>query len=305
MSLGGDDPGLDEARDDAAKVTSEAGDLLGELDQPGAGDLRSGYLTLAAVDSSPERKREASSFSVNVDRGGSAARVYVIGDYEAGGDDSATRDELERRADDLATETGDEVKIGGPGAVVADFDRVSGQRVITLILGSILIAYLVLVRFLGTWLLPAVAVGLNLLTVATTFGVLVLCFEGDSPLLGGPGFIDAISLSAITVVVFGLSIDYQVFLLGRMREEHRYSGDSNQAITAGIATTAGVVTGAAAVMVAVFSAFALSDIANIRQLGFGLALAIAVDATIVRLVLLPALVSLMGERAWPAADRRA
>jgi RND superfamily putative drug exporter len=299
MSLSGADPDLEAARDEAGKLTDQASDLSDELEGSGS-DLRSGYLTLAAVDSAPSRTREASTFSINLDRGGSTARIYVIGDYEAGGNDSATRGELEDRANDLADDTGDEVAIGGPGAVVADFDRISGQRVISLIIGSILIAYLVLVRFLGSWLLPAFAVGLNLLTVAATFGILVLCFEGDSPLLGGPGFIDAISLSAITVVVFGLSIDYQVFLLGRMREEHEASGDPDQAIAAGLQTTAGVVTGAAAVMVAVFSAFALSDIANIRQLGLGLAVAIAVDATLVRLVLLPALMKLLGDRAWPA-----
>jgi putative drug exporter of the RND superfamily len=303
MTLAGNDPALDAARAGAARLSAGAEELLGEDGSFGAANLRSGYLTLAAVDSAPERQRTPSTFSVNVDRGGSAARIYVIGDYEAGGDDSGTRAELERRADALAEATGDEVKIGGPGAVVADFDRVSGERIFTLVIGSTLIAYLILTRFLGSLLLPAVAVGLNLLTVATTFGVLVLFFEGESPLLGGPGFIDAISLSAITVVVFGLSIDYQVFLLGRMREEHGESGRWDDAITRGIATTAGVVTGAAAVMVAVFAAFALSDIANIRQLGFGLAFAIALDATIVRLVLLPAIVSKMGDRAWPTTER--
>ena len=107
-----------------------------------------------------------------------------------------------------------------------------------------------------------------------------------------------ITVAGIFSITFALSIDYQVFLLTRMREEFVRTQSGEQAIEFGIAKTARVVTGAAAIMVAVFLAFALADFMIIKQFGIGLATAVLIDATIVRLVLLPALMRLLGERAW-------
>jgi RND superfamily putative drug exporter len=116
--------------------------------------------------------------------------------------------------------------------------------------------------------------------------------------LGGPGEIDAVALTAIFGVVFALSIDYQVFIVSRVREEWLRCGDEERAVQVGLARTARVVTGAALSMLGVFLAFALADVSSLRQFGVGLALAVVIDATLVRLVLLPAALRLAGRWAW-------
>jgi RND superfamily putative drug exporter len=146
--------------------------------------------------------------------------------------------------------------------------------------------------------LPALAVVMNLITVAAAFGVLALLFQGDDPLLGGPGFLDAITASGVFSVTYGLSIDYQVFLLTRMREGWDLTGTTQGAIEYGMRRTAGVVTGAALIMAGVFSAFATTDFATTRELGVGLSVAVLLDATLVRLILLPGALRLLGDRAW-------
>src|SRR6201999_1327286 len=107
-------------------------------------------------------------------------------------------------------------------------------------------------------------------------------------------------------VTFGLSVDYAVFLLARMRERYERDGDHRAAIAYGLEKTAGVVTGAAAIMAAVFISFAAAPVATVSQMGVGLTVAILLDATVVRIVLLPALMLLLGDRVWrvpPAIDR--
>jgi putative drug exporter of the RND superfamily len=151
-------------------------------------------------------------------------------------------------------------------------------------------------------LAPALlAVVLNLFTVAAAFGVLVLLFQGDA-ILGGAGFLDAIMVAGIFSVVFGLSIDYEVFLLARMREGWLRTGSTEGAVEYGLRRTAGVVTGAATIMLGVFIAFAFAEIASMRQLGIGLSVAVILDATLVRLVLLPAAIRLVGDRIWSLPD---
>ena len=139
---------------------------------------------------------------------------------------------------------------------------------------------------------------LNLLAVGATLGLLALLFQGSAPLLGGPGEIDAIAVTAIFGVVFALSMDYQVFILSRVREEWLRSGDEEQALEVGMSRTARVVTGAALSMLGVFFAFALADVASLRQFGVGLAIAVVIDATLIRLVLLPAALRFAGDYAW-------
>jgi RND superfamily putative drug exporter len=143
---------------------------------------------------------------------------------------------------------------------------------------------------------------LNLLTVAAAFGVLSLLFVGDNPPLGGAGALDVLSVASIFTICFALSIDYQVFLLTRMREEFVRTQSNDSAIEFGISKTAKVVTGAAAIMIAVFTAFAVSDFVILKQFGVGLATAVLIDATIVRLVLLPATMRLFGLTTWWLPD---
>jgi RND superfamily putative drug exporter len=135
--------------------------------------------------------------------------------------------------------------------------------------------------------------------VGATLGLLSLGFGGQNPLLGGAGDLDAVAVTAVFGVIFALSIDYQVFIVGRIREEFLSCGDARLAIDRGLARTARVVTGAALSMFGVFIAFAMTDIASVRQFGTGLAIAVVLDATVVRLVLLPAMLRRAGSRAWP------
>ncbi len=116
--------------------------------------------------------------------------------------------------------------------------------------------------------------------------------------LGGHTYVDAIGAAGIFGIVFGLSIDYAVFLLMRMREHYENGASNKEAIEFGLQRTARVITGAAAIMVAVFVAFAGADIATVSQLGIGLTVAVVLDATVVRIVLLPALMLLLGDRVW-------
>jgi len=197
----------------------------------------------------------------------------------------------------LARQTGTVARVGGPAAYLQDFDARTHGRLGLLVLALAGVTYLVLVAVLRSVLLPALAVGLNLLTVAAAFGVLVLLFQGSAP-LGGPGFVDAIMVSGVFSVVFGLSIDYEVFLLARMREGYALTGSTSEAIAYGLRRTASVVTGAALIMTGVFVAFALSPITSMRQLGVGLSVAVLLDATLVRLVLLPAAIRLFGRASW-------
>ena len=151
--------------------------------------------------------------------------------------------------------------------------------------------------FRSIWL-PLVAVLLNLVTVGAAFGLLSLLVEMDARPLGDAGFIDAISAIAMFTVIFGLSIDYEVFLLSRMREGWERTGDIARSIDYGVQRTAGVITGAALIMTGVFLAFAASDVANLRQLGVGLTVAVLLDATVIRLYLLPAVMRALGRWNW-------
>jgi len=140
---------------------------------------------------------------------------------------------------------------------------------------------------------------LNLASVAAAIGVMSLvCQIPDGYPLGGHPYIDTVGAGAIFGVTFGLSIDYAVFLIARMRERYEVDGDNRAAIAFGLEKTAGVITGAAAIMAAVFVSFAAAPIATVSQMGVGLTVAILLDATAVRIVLLPALMLLLGDRVW-------
>jgi RND superfamily putative drug exporter len=181
--------------------------------------------------------------------------------------------------------------------LLVDYDRAVSSRLPLLILVLAAVTYLLLVPVFRALVLPLVAVLLNLLTVGCAFGVMTLLFQGSAP-LGGPGYIDSIAVAGTFAVIFGLSIDYVVFLLSRMREGYLRTGSTDRAVEYGLSHTARVVTGAAAIMAGVFVAFSLTDFIAIRQFGVGLTIAIALDATVVRLVLLPAIMRLLGRWNW-------
>jgi uncharacterized membrane protein YdfJ with MMPL/SSD domain len=133
----------------------------------------------------------------------------------------------------------------------------------------------------------------NLLSVGAAFGVLTVVFAW-----GSPGYVDTIVVPVVLAVVFGLSMDYQIFLLSRIRERWLATGDSRRAVAEGTASSARTITTAAAIMVVVFLAFVATGVPAVKEIGLGAAVAIALDATIVRLMLVPAAIVLAGERAW-------
>jgi RND superfamily putative drug exporter len=258
----------------------------------------SGYFTLAALDGSRGGDRAGAAFAVSLERGGQAGRIMVV--PETGPNEpetAALKDHLKAASRDLEKSVGGTAAVGGAASFLDDYDRVTAARFPYLVLGIVLASWLVLVPVFRSLLLPLIAIVLNLLTVGAAFGILALLYQGDGP-LADAGFIDAVSSAGIFCVLFGLSIDYQVFLITRMREGWDRTGSTKEAIAHGLEKTAGVVTGAAGIMLAVFAAFSLADVASIQQFGLGLAVAVLIDATVVRLVLLPAAMRACGKWCW-------
>jgi putative drug exporter of the RND superfamily len=260
----------------------------------------SGYFVLSALDGAQPRVRERAATAIDLEGGGQAATMLVISRYTFNSDGSIALDrrlgsEAATLADDADLETG----VAGGAAQLNDYGSEMRARIPWIVVGITLATFLVLIFVLRALPLAAIAVALNLLTVAVAFGVLTLLFElpEDWP-LGGRTYVDAVGAMAIFGVVFGLSIDYAVFLLARMRERYDRDGDNAAAIEFGLERTARVITGAAAIMMAVFVAFAGAPIATVSQLGIGLTVAVLLDATVVRIVLLPALMLLLGDRVW-------
>ncbi len=273
--------------------------ILRAIERDSPGFFRSGYLIVAGLEGATPRQRDAIAGLVDSANGGRKARILVMPDVPT---NDPRQDQIVDQVRSLTHrfqhETGIAAPVGGTAPELTDFARVNKTRLPLLVLAICLVTYLALIPILRSLVLPAIAVGLNMLTVAAAFGVLTVLFVGDNPPLGGAGKLDVVTVTGIFVVTFALSIDYQVFLLTRMREEYVRTQSSMSAIDFGISKTARVVTGAAAILVAVFIAFALSSFSMIQQLGIGLGTAVLIDATIVRLGLLPAVMKLAGDRTW-------
>jgi RND superfamily putative drug exporter len=195
------------------------------------------------------------------------------------------------------------LRIGGIPALTADYQTIVRDRfvsIIALVVGGALLALLGGFRSLFA---AVKAIALNLLSVAASFGALVLVFqEGHgSSLFGvreGTGSIFPIVPIVAFAIVFGLSMDYEVFLVARVLEARRSGMSELEAIPEGIAKTAGLITSAAAIMIVVFAAFTFGNFLVIKMLGFTLAVAVFIDATIVRIVIGPALLRVAGDWNW-------
>ncbi len=297
------DRGVRRLRDGVVRVRAQADSQRAAL-RSGGTDIGeavgSGYFVLAAIQGSDERAQANTGFVTNVADGGGTARVIVIpkaGPFDPESADIAEqlRDETARAARELGAE---QAIVGGPAVLLDDFDSSTSGRFPWLVLALVLITFLVLLVLFRSPVLALCAVLLNLVTVGAAVGVLVICFTGDAPLLGGPGYLDAIALSGIFAIIFGLSIDYEVFLITRLLEGHARTRTTDGAIHYALEKTGTIITGAAFIMAAVFLSFSVSPVTNIRQFGVGLTVAVLLDATVVRLILLPALIRLFGERTW-------
>ncbi len=192
--------------------------------------------------------------------------------------------------------------VGGNPASEKDFaDTVNGSMW-KILLFVVALCFLVLLVLLRSVVLPLKAVVMNLLSVGAAYGVLTIVFVWGwfDGFLGfqSPGYIDTLTPPLVLAVVFGLSMDYEVFLLSRIRERYNATGDTRRAVGEGLASSARTITSAALIMVAVFAVFVGTGLPSIKQLGLGNAVAIAVDATLVRLILVPAAMELLGKWNW-------
>jgi RND superfamily putative drug exporter len=260
----------------------------------------SGYFVLSALDGAPPQRRAEAGEAISVEGGGQAARMLVVSDYPFNSEGSRRIGErLEADAARLAAASGLETGVTGGAAILNTYGEATEARLPLVIGAFVLFTLLALVVILRAPLLALLTVCLNLASVAAAIGVMSLvCKIPDGYPLGGHPYIDTVGAGAIFGVTFGLSIDYAVFLIARMRERYEVDGDNRAAIAYGLEKTAGVVTGAAAIMAAVFVSFAAAPVATVSQMGVGLTVAILLDATVVRIVLLPALMLLIGDRVW-------
>jgi putative drug exporter of the RND superfamily len=273
----------------------------------------SGYFVLSALAGAPEQRREEVGTTVDLRHGGQGAVIIAIPKYGFNTPGSTSLDHtLQAAASGLARDAGVTVAVAGGAAQLTDYDQATTTRIPLVIAAISLITLLALILILRALPLAVIAVALNLVTVAAAFGVLVaLGSLPEGVPFGGHDFVDAVGAAALFGVCFGLSIDYAVFLLMRMREHWEGSDGSraanDEAIAHGLEHTAGVITGAAAIMAAVFMAYAIAPIATVSQFGIGLTVAVLLDATVIRLILLPILMRFVGPRVWwlPAGlDRR-
>jgi RND superfamily putative drug exporter len=228
--------------------------------------------------------------------------VPVDGDAVGSAATAAVRDLRERHVPRAFAGTDAEALVGGQSADQLDFAEIARDRqpvVFAFVLGLTL---LVLVAAFRSIVVPLTAIATNLLSVAAAYGLLVLVFQHGvgADLLG---FQRAETVEAwlplfLFAILFGLSMDYHVFLLSRIRERWLATGDTVESVAFGVATTARLVTGAALIMVAVFAGFASGQLVMFQQLGLGLGAAVLIDATLVRCVIVPAAMALLGRWNW-------
>jgi uncharacterized membrane protein YdfJ with MMPL/SSD domain len=234
--------------------------------------------------------------------GASLLEAPVRGDEVSDEAVAAVRDLRDRIVPNTFAAAPVEVYVGGTTSENIDyFDAVTDPApyVFAFVLGLTFVLLTVAFRSLAV---PLTAIVLNLLSVGAAYGLLVLVFqEGVGAGLFGFQQVDTIEAWVplfLFSVLFGLSMDYQVFLLSRIRERYDQTRDTREAVRGGVASTARIITGAALIIVAVFAGFARGDLVMFQQMGFGVAVALIIDATIIRSVLMPSLMVLIGERNW-------
>jgi uncharacterized membrane protein YdfJ with MMPL/SSD domain len=201
-----------------------------------------------------------------------------------------------------ARAAGLDVRVGGFGAGIIDFDdELFGalRRVIPMVL---VVTFIVLAAVFRSVLIPLKAIVMNLLAVLASYGFLVLVFQDGigAGMIGlvPPGGLNSFIVLMLFTILFGLSMDYEVFLLSRVREEYERTGDNAAAVAGGLAHTGGLITSAALIMVVLFGSFGFTRLTATREFGLGLAFAVALDATLIRVVLVPILMGLMGRANW-------
>ncbi|MBE8476053.1 MMPL family transporter [Streptomyces justiciae] len=220
--------------------------------------------------------------------------------------DKATADTIARlRTDVLPTAIGHgpaRAHVGGAAASLSDVGRRTSQRLPVFVAAVLAMSFLLLMLVFRSILVPLKAVLLNLLSIGAAYGIMVAVFQWGwaGPLIGLEATVPIVSFIPMFLfaILFGLSMDYEVFLLSRVREEYLRTGDNGTAIVEGVSGTARIITSAALIMVAVFLSFAVAEDPSTKMFGLGLATAIFIDATVVRMVLVPATMTLLGRTNW-------
>jgi RND superfamily putative drug exporter len=241
-------------------------------------------------------------FHTNED--GSAAVITVIPTTSP--QDEKTPDLANHLRDDVIPQsidgTGTTVYVGGPTAAIIDIDERISSRMPLFFAIVIGLSVLLLAAVFRSVVVPIKAALMNLLSIGATYGVLVAVFQWGwaTGILGieKTGPIDSFLPMMLFAILFGLSMDYEVFLLSRIREEYVRTRDSGEAVAHGLSVTARVIAAAAAIMVAVFGSFVLGDDRVVKEFGVGLAVAVFIDATVVRLILVPSTMELLGDWNW-------
>jgi RND superfamily putative drug exporter len=229
---------------------------------------------------------------------GEAAMMFVIPDSSP--QDEETSELVAELREDvlppLEDETGATYLVGGSTAAADDFSTSVTDRMPLFLLVVVGLSALLLMAVFRSVLVPLKAAVLNLLSIGASLGVITVVFQEG--LFGvQPGPIEAFVPVMIFAIVFGLSMDYEVFLVSRMHEEWRRTKDAALAVREGLAMTGGVITAAAAIMIVVFGAFVLSPTRMLQQFGLGLAVAVLLDALVIRCLIVPAVMRLFGTRA--------
>lgn len=219
--------------------------------------------------------------------------------------DKATADTIDRLRNDVVPSvtagTSLQAYITGTTAASMDFTSYLGERLVIFIGVVLLLSFVLLMMVFRSLLVPLKAVIMNVLSIAAAYGVVVAIFQWGwlhSVFNVEPSPIEPFLPMMMFAIVFGLSMDYEVFLLSRVKEEYDRTGNAKDSVADGLAATAHVITAAAAIMIVVFGAFLLEDSRVLKLFGVGLAVAVLLDATLVRLLLVPATMELLGEKNW-------
>jgi uncharacterized membrane protein YdfJ with MMPL/SSD domain len=280
-----------------ATVVMEADDVTAPGPTAGIAELTD------RVDASPKLFKPGTELIESKDRTVAQINIPTIGS----GNDQASMDALDKLRDEIVPATvgavdGATVNVTGDAAGSADFASNLDRRLPLIFAFVFGLAFLLMLVTFRSIVIPIKAILLNLLSVGAAYGVLVLVFQNGN----GESLLGFTSNGGVTnwlplflfVVLFGLSMDYHVFILSRIRELYDRGLTTDEAVKQGIATTAGTVTSAAAVMVGVFLVFVTLSFIDFKELGLGLAVAVLIDATIIRGVMLPAAMKLLGDWNW-------
>jgi RND superfamily putative drug exporter len=299
----------DQGNDPSSLTTRRAYDLLAKGFGPGsngpvllAADL-TGSTTKASVTAFAESLRRLPGIAfvapANFNDANNAAVVPVI---PTGAPQDRSTERLVHRLRAEIKQRGLAMHVGSVTAIGIDAADHVGARLPYMVAAVIVLSFLLLLAVFRSVLVAVKAGIMNLLSIGAAYGVIVAVFQWgwlrDVVGIGRPGPIEFWVPMMLFTVLFGLSMDYEVFLLSRVREEYLVSGDNATAVADGLASTARVITAAAAIMIAVFMSFVLGDLRVLKLLGLGLATAIFIDASLVRMVLVPATMELLGKANW-------